>query len=447
MTEHALLRRLLRKAGATPDEAPPLAAWQQFVALVGRTYVDADQDRYTLERSIEISSREMQGLYEELKRRSESELATERARVLEGYAIVRATLEVASEGIIVVDDERRVLAVNDRFAEVCRVPREVLASRDHAAVVAAAIEALGFGASMSATVDDVHASSATVRMEHQTSDGRTLEGYSTPVALPDGRRVGRVWFIRDITIERDARRDIEQARATAEGASHAKSVFLANMSHELRTPLNAVIGLSDLLLLDNPASLSARQREYIAGIAQSGRHLLALVNDVLDLAKIEAGRQELDLDDVPVGAAIEDGVAALALVAEVRGVAVAADAAALDATATVRADRLRLRQILYNLVSNAVKFTERGGSVRVVARCEERTVAIDVIDTGIGIAEDDLPRLCKAFEQAALPTGDRPPGTGLGLTLTKRLVEMHGGTLSIASQLGVGSTFTVRMPR
>jgi signal transduction histidine kinase len=274
-------------------------------------------------------------------------------------------------------------------------------------------------------------------------DGSLIDWFSAPVRTPDGTKVGRVAFFRDVTAERHAHRSLDQARQAAEAASQAKSLFLANMSHELRTPLNAVIGLADLLLLGGDP-LVERQREYLDGIASSGRHLLALVNDVLDIAKIEAGKQELTLQSIPVHDAIEDGMAAILPLASSRGVML--EPATIVAVPNVRADRVRLRQILYNLISNAVKFTNRGGMVRIRALCDGDRVSIAVIDTGIGIAPADLSRLYRTFEQLTLPSGDRPGGTGLGLALTKRLVEMHGGTIDVESRLGVGTIFTVKIP-
>ncbi len=433
---HPVVGQLLGKVGASEAEAPPPAAWRELLALMSEMYYASDHERDTLERSIEMSSRDMQRLYQDLKRRTESERA-------EQEAIMRATLESAVEGILVVDNDRRVIAVNKRFAELARLPESELATRDQRALVTAALRVVKKADAVMQRVDAVHETDATLREELELGDGVLIDWFSAPVRMPDGTKVGRVAFFRDVTAERHAHRNLEQAREAAEAASQAKSLFLANMSHELRTPLNAVIGLADLLLLERDP-LVERQREYLDGIASSGRHLLALVNDVLDIAKIEAGKQELTLQSIPVHGAIEDGMQAILPLANTRGVML--EPATIVAVPNVRADRVRLRQILYNLISNAVKFTNRGGVVRIRALRDGDRVSIAVIDTGIGIAPADLSRLYRTFEQLTLPSGDRPGGTGLGLALTKRLVEMHGGTIDVESRLGVGTTFTVRIP-
>jgi PAS domain S-box-containing protein len=434
--QHPLIGQLLHKVGASEAEVPPLEAWRELLGMMSEMYHAADRDRDSLARSIETSSRDMQRLYQDLQRRAESER-------VEQDAIMRATLESAVEGILVVDNDRNVIAVNKRFAELAGLPESILMTKDQRTLVAAALKVVKTGEAVMPRVDALHETDATLREELELTGGTLIEWFSAPVRTPDGAKVGRVAFFRDITAERRARRDLEQAREAAEAASQAKSMFLANMSHELRTPLNAVIGLADLLLLERDP-LVPRQREHLGGIASSGRHLLALVNDVLDLAKIEAGKQELRLQSIHVHQAIEDGMAAIVPLANERGVML--EPATIVAVPTVRADCVRLRQILYNLISNAVKFTNRGGMVRIRARRDGDRVSIAVVDTGIGIAAADLSRLYRTFEQLTLPSGDRPAGTGLGLALTKRLVEMHGGTIDVESELGVGTTFTVRIP-
>lgn len=436
---HPLLSRLLRKVGASYGEAPSAATFDALLALVARTYHEADQDRYTLERSIDISGREMQGLYQDLKKRAAEQLAT-------SHAALRATLESPSEGIVVVDAQRAVIAVNRRYAEMMRVDAETIASGDHGRIVARSLEQVveADAAVIRGKIEAMHASRDTIHDELRLLDGRIIDRYSAPVMLPDGTHAGRVTFFRDVTIERTTNQELRAAWAGAEAASKAKSLFLANMSHELRTPLNAVIGLADLLLLESSDPITKRQREYLDGIAQSGRHLLALVNDVLDLAKIEAGKHDLELEGVDMLDLIEEALKGLVPLAHQRGVSVSVQVP--RSVRAARADRLRLRQILYNLMSNALKFTDRGGSVTVSARDDGEQILLSVADTGIGIAEADRPRLFQAFEQLVTPSGNRPAGTGLGLALTKRLVDMHGGSIEVASEVGVGTTFTVRIP-
>ena len=188
-------------------------------------------------------------------------------------------------------------------------------------------------------IDKLYETDATVRDEVELVDGSLMDWFSTPVRTPDGTKVGRVAFVRDVTAERHAQHQLQRARDAAEAASQAKSQFLANMSHELRTPLTAVIGLSDLLLMERDP-LVPRQREYLEGVASSGRHLLALVNDVLDLAKIEAGKTELKLESVPIHDAIEEGLTTISPLATTRGVIL--EPTTLVAVPNVRADRVRL---------------------------------------------------------------------------------------------------------
>ncbi len=441
---HPLLERLLLKVGATTGEAPSNEAWRHLLGLLSRTYNDNDQDRYTLERSIDISSREMQSLYQDLKKKSEKDLSVERHRVEESEAILRATLEATQDAMVVVDRPRRVVAWNRRFVELFELPEELMRDGDHRRVIEMTVSGAADTAAAIEQIDRMH-ESAEVFHDEVRREGRILDRYSAPVTLPDGTAVGRVTYLRDVTSERTATEVLQRARQAAEAASHAKSMFLANMSHELRTPLNAVIGLADLLLLDGGDPLTKRQGQYLEGIVQSGRHLLAMVNDVLDLAKIEAGKHDLELEQVATADAITEAVALLQALAANRGVQLLAS---VDPHVPhLNADPMRLRQILYNLISNAVKFTDRNGRVEVIAtESEDQTVLIKVVDTGIGIAAADIQRLFRAFEQVNLPSGDRPGGTGLGLALTKRLVDMHGGTIDVTSEPGHGSTFTVRLP-
>ncbi|WP_076261923.1 GAF domain-containing protein [Intrasporangium flavum] len=237
---------------------------------------------------------------------------------------------------------------------------------------------------------------------------------------------------------------LEQQSVELAEASRHKSEFLASMSHELRTPLNAVIGFSEVLLERMFGELNERQEDYLRDIHSAGRHLLALLGDILDLSKIEAGRMELDLSTFPV----EDVIAqALALVREratLHGIDLTLEVA--DSLGVVTADELRLKQVLLNLLSNAVKFTPDGGRVDVRGWRDGDDVLVTVTDTGIGIDPADQERIFDSFQQGER-SASTSEGTGLGLTLSRRIVELHGGRLWLTSTPGKGSTFGIAVPQ
>jgi len=256
----------------------------------------------------------------------------------------------------------------------------------------------------------------------------------------------------------DASRELAAKIAELERVNRAKAQFLANMSHELRTPLNSVIGFSDLLLAGAPGTLTDGQRDALETIARNGRHLLDLVNDVLDLAKVDAGRLDLQLRPVDLRAMTADVLTGMDSLVRARNhtVGVAIPAGAL----LVRADETRARQVLFNLLSNAVKFTPPGGTITVRGAperillpvgdnrlAEREAVRLSVSDTGIGIAAEDIPRLFQEFTQLDASLGRRYEGTGLGLALCRRLMDLHGGRIGVESAPGKGSTFWVEFPR
>ncbi len=239
--------------------------------------------------------------------------------------------------------------------------------------------------------------------------------------------------------------ELAHARDTALQASRAKSDFLANMSHELRTPLNAVIGFSELMYnqLFGPIG-SARYVEYAGDIHASGRHLLELINDILDLSKAEAGRIELRDDEVDFADLVERCLRMVRGRATKAGVAL--EARLPEIPVTLKADALRLKQVLLNLLTNAIKFTPEGGRVVLAAEQTPGGFAISVADSGIGIADSDLERVMEPFGQAQDERVRDKEGTGLGLPLAKHLVELHKGTLTLASELGRGTTVTATLP-
>lgn len=258
----------------------------------------------------------------------------------------------------------------------------------------------------------------------------------------DAREV--VAVLRDIGERKDQELALEMARAESERANSAKSRFLATMSHELRTPLNAIIGFSDMLTDETLTLDETRRYEYAKLINESGRHLLSVVNGILDMSKMESGNFQITPEPFAPAQVISSCCDLLALKAKDAGVELVSRVPAN--LPEMVADRRALNQILINLISNAIKFTPREGKVTIGAYSEGDTINITVSDTGCGIGPEDLPRVGEAFFQARASYNRRHDGTGLGLSIVKGLTRLHGGDMQIRSQLGEGTQVTVRLP-
>jgi PAS domain S-box-containing protein len=296
---------------------------------------------------------------------------------------------------------------------------------------------------------------------------RFWNAFRFPFTSPDGKRsVGGVAV--DITARveaetalrdtearlRSATADLEErvrertaelllAKERAEAAGRAKSDFLSSMSHELRTPLNGIIGFAEFMIDGKPGPLNLKQKEYLGDVLASGRHLLQLINDLLDLTKVEAGKMRLYAEPFRLLIAIEEVCAVMRPLAEQKNIVISVSIDALLDVVTL--DQQKFKQVLYNLLSNAVKFTGAGGRVAISAAPHDGSqFTLSVADTGIGIKAEDMTRLFADFEQ--LDDARTHGGTGLGLALTRRLVELHGGSITVSSELGKGSAFTVVLP-
>jgi PAS domain S-box-containing protein len=361
---------------------------------------------------------------------------------------LRAALESIPEGFAIFDETDRLVVANRPYAEM------FAGLDDPAAVQGMSFEDLvrlsvargeppepGYDAnSWIAERVRRHRARASAPSLLRIAGGRTISVSERHVP-----GVGQVGVRTDVTKLVETEAALRQARDAAEAANRAKSQFLANMSHELRTPLNAIIGFAEVIEQEMFGKAGNRRYvEYAADIAASGRHLVDLIGDVLDMSKIEAGRYELEEETVDLRATLDAALAIARGQARQAGVKIEirADAAGrLDA----RADGRALRQVLLNLLSNAIKFTPKGGRVDVGLRSGPAGIEIEVADTGIGIAAEELPHVAEPFRQAH-GVGRNYGGTGLGLAISKRLVELHGGRLALTSELGRGTRVAVTLP-
>ena len=264
-----------------------------------------------------------------------------------------------------------------------------------------------------------------------------------PLFDKSGQIMGTFGISRDITERMRAQAELQAAKEAAEYADRAKSDFLANMSHELRTPLNAIIGFAEILRDEIVGPIRPEQRELVVDIHTSGRHLLNMINDILDLSKIEAGTMDLDFETFSVVDAMEEVNTIVNALASKKQIQLTQE---FDQDITVTADKTKFKQILYNLLANGVKFTNEDGRVTTKFEISDNSLLIQVIDTGVGISPEDQEMLFQAFTQVDTSKARAHEGTGLGLALTKRLVELHGGEIWVESTVGEGSTFSFTLP-
>lgn len=365
---------------------------------------------------------------------TQQKMAQELQRASSLYA--RSLIEASLDPLVTISPEGKITDVNEASVEATGVPRDQLIGTDFSDYFTEPEKAregykqvLKEGFVRDYPLSILHTSGTVTDVLYNASVYRDEQG----------QVLGVFAAARDITERKRFERSLQKA-------NQMKNEFLANMSHELRTPLNGIIGFSEFLIDEKPGPLKPKQKEYLNDILNSGKHLLQLINDVLDLAKVEAGKMELMVEEFSLREAIQEVSSIVSPMVRTKKLALNVDIAA--DTDRVKLDQQKVKQILYNLLSNAAKFTDEGGNIGVVAKpLDARYLQIKVIDSGIGIKPEDINRLFVEFQQLDSGADRQYQGTGLGLALTKRLVELMRGSIGVESAPGKGSTFNVKLPK
>jgi signal transduction histidine kinase len=377
-----------------------------------------------------------------------------------------ALMENLQAGVLVEDEEERIIVINQSFCDMFMLdhsPHDLVGLASSGMADRARYLFLDPDEFTGRVRDLMAHRERTIADVLRLNDGRTFERDYIPIVV-DGIYRGHLWQVRDVTGSRHAQESIEllneelrkanqsltverardrEVMARLEEVNQMKSEFVSSVSHELRTPLASILGFAQTILMDPELPADVRS-EFLQIILEEGRRLAKLINDVLDLARIESGRVVLEKSPCDLVSIIKRALQSILMQAETKSLALGVDIPESGIIAAVDADRMQ--QVLVNLLGNAVKFTPPGGRVTLRARVEDEAVVIDIVDTGLGIPAEDIPRLFEKFFRVRRPGLDIR-GTGLGLAIAKHSVELHGGTLTVHSEVSKGSTFSMGFPQ
>jgi signal transduction histidine kinase len=415
---HKLLAHQLRNAtradGSIDDSA--------LMATLERSYEEFDRERRLNDRAAKLMEEELKAANEAIKRNAELRLID--------------ALEAVPCGAVLADANFTIQNVNSTLTALCTGGVTPPAQGESLAAFLSAIPEIEDGAAL--VRDLINGGYAELQIAGHWYLGAARK-------LTDS---GYMVTFSAISILKEREAAIAMAKEAAESANRLKSQFLAVTSHELRTPLNAILGFSEVIrdcIFGNDEAAWKRYAEYAESIHNSGRHLLTLISEILDLSKIEAGSYTLEPEPIELSEVASDSLALLQPQAQRGGVALLPLSVTGDCH--VEADRRAIAQVIINLLSNAVKFTPSGGEVALTITGQDAEAVIEVRDTGIGIAREHLENVFLAFHQGDAKLSRQYEGTGLGLSITRGIVEMHGGVIGLASEQGIGTTVTIKLPR
>ena len=364
-------------------------------------------------------------------------------------AILLATIEATADGLLLIDENGKVILANRKFYELWHIPEELRKGRNDEALIRTVAEQLVEPERFLERIRKIYLDPTNDYFDTLFfKDGRVFERYSRPQKL-DGKTAARVWSFRDVTESRKNFTEMMNAISKAEHASKVKSEFLANVSHEIRTPMTAILGYIEVILENEQLRNDPQVSSPLETIRRNGEHLLGIINDILDLSKIEAGKLDVNHTTFELIPALTDLIELFQVRARSKNISLSLQSESL-LPKTIQSDLLRIRQILINLIGNAIKFTDSGAVLVSVhydhAYSHGGNLSIQVKDSGIGIKPDELQNLFKPFVQSDMSTSRKFGGTGLGLTISKHFAQMLNGSIEVHSDYGKGSEFTLRIP-